>query len=423
MEHGLGQDPDNYEKVVSGTIFYGCGEDGPEIIKGNIYIENGIICDIEETAVPLSNWIVPRFVNAHTHIGDSVLKDPPLSVEDSDGSSVSGKAGASLRSGPSGASLRSGISGASAGYRRSCVIRKDLDYLVRPPDGLKHRILAETPSEELISAMIGSINEMYHTGTGLFADFREGGLEGIRQLMAAYECCHGDICPVIFGRPDGLYDPDNGDGSRTAAILSSLRGVLDSSSGIGLSGAADLDEYTLSKIADRTHLKKKILAVHAGEKTADDIRPALDLDPDLLIHMTHASGADIDEIAQKHIPVIVCPGSNFVTGSGRPPIAEMIDEGVTVGVGTDNVMLNSPDMFSEMRLLSKVFSLSDKTVYRMCTQNGAKALRCGFTGSIDIGLKADLMVLNADSLNLSNVSDPLSGFVRRARAEDIIGIL
>lgn len=414
MEHGFGQDPDNYEKVVSGTIFYGCGEDGPEIIKGNIYIENGIICDIEEADVPLSNWIVPRFVNAHTHIGDSVLKDPPLSGEAGAGSSFSGKAGASLRP---------GTSGASAGYRKSCVIRKDLDYLVRPPDGLKHRILAETPSEELISAMIVSINEMYHTGTGLFADFREGGLEGIRRLMAAYECCHGDICPVIFGRPDGLYDPDNGNGSRAAAILSSLRGVLDSSSGIGLSGAADLDEYTLAKIADRTHLKKKILAVHAGEKTADDIRPALDLDPDLLIHMTHASGADIDEIAQKHIPVIVCPGSNFVTGAGRPPIAEMIDGGVTVGVGTDNVMLNSPDMFSEMRLLSKVFSLSDRTVYRMCTQNGAKALRCGFTGSIDIGLKADLMVLNADSLNLSNVSDPLSGFVRRARAEDIIGIL
>ena len=384
---GLGTNPDNFEKVLSGTIFYGSDDDGPELITGNVYIENGIICDIEEKGVPSPNWIVPRFVNAHTHIGDAVLKDPPL------------------------------------GDVCGACVRRDLDALVRPPDGLKHRILDRTPPEYLIGAMEKAVNEMYYTGTGLFADFREGGAAGIRDLLKAYEQCHGDICPVIFGRPVGLYDSDDENGDKTARIISSLREVLDLGSGAGISGSNDLDDYTLSKIRSRTALRKKMFAIHAGEKDPSDIRKSLDLDPDLLIHMTHASAADLDEAAAKNIPIVVCPGSNFVTGAGRAPIADMIDAGLCVGVGTDNVMLNAPDMFAEMRLLSKVFGLSDKTVFRMCTANGAKALKCGFTGAIDIGLKADLMVLNARSPNLSNTADPLAGFVRRARADDIIGIL
>jgi len=59
----------------------------------------------------------------------------------------------------------------------------------------------------------------------------------------------------------------------------------------------------------------------------------------------------------------------------------------------------------------------------MATTVGAEAVGCKFTGSIDVGMKADMMVLNSKSLNLKNIKDPLAGFIRRARVDDILGIV
>ena len=63
------------EKIIPGTIIT-----GPEleIVEGYICVYNGIITEIGEEHTCSSNIIAPCFVNAHTHLGDSVLKDPPL---------------------------------------------------------------------------------------------------------------------------------------------------------------------------------------------------------------------------------------------------------------------------------------------------------------------------------------------------------
>ena len=63
------------EQVISGKIIA-----GPELepIEGYICINNGIITEIGEENTYSSNIIAPCFVNAHTHLGDSVFKDPPL---------------------------------------------------------------------------------------------------------------------------------------------------------------------------------------------------------------------------------------------------------------------------------------------------------------------------------------------------------
>ncbi len=54
------------------------------------------------------------------------------------------------------------------------------------------------------------------------------------------------------------------------------------------------------------------------------------------------------------IPVVSCPRSNGSLGVGIPPIMDMIDRGINVCLGTDNVMLNSPNMFKEMEYALKV---------------------------------------------------------------------
>jgi len=86
--------------------------------------------------------------------------------------------------------------------------------------------------------------------------------------------------------------------------------------------------------------------------------------------------------------------------------------------------LNSVNMFSEMEVLSKVYGLEDRQVFKMCTLNGAKILGLDQDlGSILEGKKAKLMVLDDGSPNLSNSSDLVSSLVRRGRPDDIIAII
>jgi Cytosine deaminase and related metal-dependent hydrolases len=369
---------ESYDRVVSGLIFAG---DAPDLIYGNVYIENGIIKEIENCSpsqMKSANWIVPRFVNAHTHIGDTLLKDPAL------GPAVS-----------------------SYAYKR------DLDSLVKPPNGLKHKFLSELSPEDAIQSMESAIWEMYQSGISVFADFREGGISGASALLEASRNAARDIHPIIFGRP----------ASSSIDFLDELREILEIADGIGVSGANDLDEYSLSKIASKTQSKRKRLAIHAGEKDRSDISPALSLSPDLLIHMTQAEKSDLKTVADSDIPIAVCVRSNLITGVGLPPVLDMLESGIRVCIGTDNVMLNSPDMFEEIHFLSKIYGISDQALFKMATTVGAEALGCKFTGSIDVGMKADMMVLNSKSLNLKNIKDPLAGFIRRARVDDILGIV
>ncbi|MGZ4909525.1 MAG: amidohydrolase family protein, partial [Halobacteriota archaeon] len=142
--------------------------------------------------------------------------------------------------------------------------------------------------------------------------------------------------------------------------------------------------------------------------------------PNCLIHMTHASKHQIES----GIPIVVCPRSNLVTGVGsaflRPPIREML-QATTVGLGTDNVMLNSVNMFAEMEFVSKAFLHDDLKVLEMATLNNAKILGVdNELGSIVAGKHANLLILNNRSHNLFGTKSIISSVARRARPDDIV---
>ena len=166
------------------------------------------------------------------------------------------------------------------------------------------------------------------------------------------------------------------------------------------------------------------MGIHAGEAGRDDILSALALQPDFLVHLSRAKEEDLKSVSRAGIPVVVCPRSNLVTGAGLPDVKMMVRQGVSVAVGTDNVMLNSPDMFEEMHLLNKVLLHDDRQVFKMCTLNGAKIIGLDQRlGSILEGKEAKVMVLNRNSNNLWGSVSPLSSIVRRAGLSDIIAIL
>ncbi len=345
------------EQTLQGTIIYG---DEFEPIDGILTIEDGIIKEIEEKKVAVDTIIAPCFVNAHTHIGDSVIKDPPY---------------------------------------------LPLPELVQPPEGLKHRVLATTSHNDLVASMISTIRDMIRTGTCAFVDFREGGAPGVNSLNEALSGF--DIHAKIFGRP-----------------LDNDMSYLDTCDGTGLSSTGDLDMEIIRDIVRHTHGKGKRFAIHAGEKDSSDILPAIGFEPHHLIHLTHAGKKEIKLVQESNIPVAVCLRSNFLTGSGIPPIKKMLEEGMVVAAGTDNVMLNSVNMFSEMEFLAKTALADDRQVFKLCTLNGAKIAGIDKElGSIKTGKKARLMILNKNSDNMQGIRNSLGSLVRRARPDDIIGII
>jgi len=330
---------------VEGTILRGREF---EPVEGRVVVEDGEIVAVEEAAVESDDVVCPAFVNAHTHLGDSIAKE----------------AGRGL----------------------------DLDELVAPPDGLKHRLLRDASRAEMVAAMADSLEYMAATGTAACLEFREGGVEGVYALREAAE--GQDVDPVILGRE-------------------SIE-ALDAADGFGASGARD-GEFGAERKAARE--AGKLFAIHAGERDAADVNPALDLDPDLLVHMVHAEALHLDRVEDDGVPVAVCPRSNLVTGVGLPPVRELLDR-TTVALGTDNVMLNSPSMFREMEFVAKCCDVSAPEVLRMATVAGAEVadLDCGL---VEPGRAARLLVLDGDSPNLSGVRDPVRAVVRRAGADDV----
>jgi cytosine/adenosine deaminase-related metal-dependent hydrolase len=336
-------------REISGTILRG---ESFEPVRGRIVVDDGRIEAIEETDTESTDVVVPAFVNAHTHLGDSVAKD------------------------------------AAAGL--------SLEKAVVPPDSLKHRRLAAASRDELVTAMRRTLRFAGRTGTASCLDFRESGVSGARALRDAARPL--DVDAFVFGSDD------------TA--------VLEVADGYGASGAND-DDFEAERAAAADH--DKPFAIHAGEPDATDIHPALDLDPDLLVHMVHAEREHLERVTDQSVPVVACPRANAALDVGRPPIRELLDH-TTVALGTDNVMLNQPSMFREMAYTATRFDVTAREVLRMATTAGAEVagLDCGV---IEHGERAALLVLDGDSDNLAGTTDPVEAVVRRATALDVERVL
>lgn len=343
-------------------------------VEGCVCVDRrkGIIKKIEEEKVRsrVKGIIIPRFINAHLHLGDSVAKDIPF---------------------------------------------KSLEELVKPPSGIKHQILRRTPFGKLRSAMRSSLTDMVRSGTSHFIDFREGGVKGVKALRGATQDLLNrklSINGAVLGRPE--FEGE----------LDSLLRVCD---GLGISGANDLEFEELERLRSIAKQRGKYFAIHAGERDRSDIDTALSLEPDVLVHMTHAATNDLKQAADLGIPVVICPRSNFATGVAgvsKPNIKKMVELGICVALGTDNVMLNSPCMFSEMEFTSKIFLDSEAEVLGMATSNGAKLLGIeGETGTIEAGKIANFTVINKNSNNIRYSKNLLRTIVRRARPDDILAII
>jgi 5-methylthioadenosine/S-adenosylhomocysteine deaminase len=133
-------------------------------------------------------------------------------------------------------------------------------------------------------------------------------------------------------------------------------------------------------------------------------------------------------MARHDVKVTHCPGSNLKLGSGIAPVTEMRTRGLNVSLGADAAACNNHlDMFNEMRLSAGLQSirhspgtLSARDVLWMATRGGAAALGLSDQiGSIEVGKKADLILLDGLSPHVAPSPDPFSAVVYAGGADDV----
>lgn len=134
-------------------------------------------------------------------------------------------------------------------------------------------------------------------------------------------------------------------------------------------------------------------------------------------------------LAKKGATVAHCPSSNSKLASGIARIPEMLVAGVNVGLGCDGGPSNNCyDMIREMKaasLLQKArlldpLAMRAETVLELATVNGARALGLQHeVGSVEVGKKADLILVTFKKPHLTPVFNPASHLVYSAEGPDV----
>ena len=335
--------------------------------------------------------LIPGFINAHTHIGDSIAKDLSLN--------------------------------------------STVDAKIHPMIGIKQKILRETPDKELIRFMRKSAQTMLKKGITTFVDFREGGIHGINLLKKALKTV--PINPVILGRLEYYHTQKQikQNTSMPDFLKSNLESLIENCDGVGISGPNENSDNNLQEFSKI----KKIVGIHAAETLSSyaiskksykktEPKRALLAEPTFLVHMTNASKNDLLSATKKTRGIIICPRANASLAEGIPDIELMLKMKCNIGIGTDNVMINSPDMFREMDYVWKVTMgikkkrIDPKQILKMATVNSGKILNKKI-GCIKENYFADCIFIDKKSIDLEPVNNVYASIVHRASQESIRAVM
>lgn len=387
------------------------GEELELIEDGYLVVDTGTIADIGCGSPPegcqsislAGCAVVPGFINAHTHLADSALKEVGFGREEWE--------------------------------------------LLMPPDGLKHRALEALHRDTLVDAMRASIRLMLRTGVVAFSDFREQGVPGVAALA---EAARGlPITSVAMGRFAVVPPHSEEDFRRNEALLpqgymEELELLLAAAPGFSFVTANDTTDAGLRQVAERVRAAGRRLAVHVAENEryreisvsrtgqSDVARAIANLCPDFVVHMTTANEDELDLVAEAGVPVIVCGRIQATLGNGVPPLHEFRKRKIPFALATDNVMFASPNLLDELKYMSRATRAvsrdpswpTPRDLLAAVTTVPARALNLADRlGSLAPGKAASFVVFDLQTDNLYPARDPLASIVNRGDMSDIAAVV
>jgi cytosine/adenosine deaminase-related metal-dependent hydrolase len=342
--------------------------------------------------------IMPGMYNSHTHMGDACAPD-----------------------GATGLTLEEGF------FR---------------PNGYKYRKLAKQPEAEHLTQITNHLHYMARTGTIGHIDFREQGVYGAQLLRRASEAT--GVRSIILGQFNQLPFTESELQQNEAALsieaIAELKDVLAIADGFSESTMNDLTDAAWKEIYQITSQQQKLRAIHCLENEGyremslaitgrGDLERALDLyHPHLVIHATVANQEDIQRLSQNHVNVVLNPRANANLGLPLPPIAPLLQSQANLLLGTDNGLLNSPNLFAELDFTYKLAKSqfgdakqpAPQTILKLVTSNIRTVLGGDTYGYLETGLPADFVILNFHQPHLRSSQHIPASIVTRVTPEDVL---
>ncbi len=152
----------------------------------------------------------------------------------------------------------------------------------------------------------------------------------------------------------------------------------------------------------------------------------------LLAHGIWLSAAERRILVDTQTRIVHCPSANLKLASGIARVPELLHDGILVALGSDGAACNDNlDGFREMRLAALLHkarggpgAISSKTALRMATRRGALALGLEEVGSVQVGMRADLILLDVHRPHVApEAGDLCARVVFAARASDVHTVL
>lgn len=201
----------------------------------------------------------------------------------------------------------------------------------------------------------------------------------------------------------------------------------------------------VSRLSDETqcrihiHLSETAFEVEGSVKD-HGVRPTFRLEKMGILgprtscaHSVHINDEEIKTLARTRTSIIYNPDSNSKLSSGTAPIPAYFKAGVPVALGTDgSASANDLSLFGSMDLgvkLQKLFhksptALTAEQILQAATWNGARALGLGDQiGSIEVGKRADLTIVDFNFPHLQPVNSVLSNLVYSTQGCEVDTVL
>lgn len=150
-------------------------------------------------------------------------------------------------------------------------------------------------------------------------------------------------------------------------------------------------------------------------------------------HTVWVTPDEIDIMKRIGVGTAHNPQSNMKLASGVAPVPAMLAKDLAVGLGTDGAASNNDlDMWEEMDTAAKLHKeftgdpkvVSAEQAFEMATIRGARALHLDtITGSLETGKRADIAIVDLDSLNQTPFFNIYSALVYSTKAADVRSVI
>ncbi|OLN28567.1 amidohydrolase [Desulfosporosinus metallidurans] len=296
--------------------------------------------------------------------------------------------------------------------------------------------------------------EMIKSGTTSFADaggrYMEQAVEatidaGMRAFIARSTMDMGAFIP------DSMKDTIEDNLKRTEELFAEYNGAGDGRISIwcGIRQVMTCSPTLIKEISELARQLNTGIHMHLAEHRDEvsfclqnyGLRPAELLEslnalgPNLLAaHSVALSEKELELLNKHQVKIVHCPRNNF-DSHGFPKTPRMLQMGMTVGLGSDGSATSSLSLFDEMKVFRSgihaywglpIFDpvvLTAEQLILMITQGGAKSVGLGDLGSIDIGKKADLSLINLEQPHILPTHNILKTLVEAVTAHDVTDVV